>query len=125
MTQKEEFIIMMKSRTKQFALNIIKLCRSLETSQESKIISHQLIKSATSTGANYRAACKARSGAEYFSKLCIAVEESDESEYWLELIRGLNEKRELEMLIDLQVEANEITRILTKSKFTHYNNSKK
>jgi len=52
----------------------------------SPVVSYQLIKSATSTRANYRAACKERSKAEFFSKICIVAEEADESEYWLEII---------------------------------------
>lgn len=79
MTEKEKFIEVMKQRTKQFAIDVILLCQNLKQSQATKVITYQLIKSATSTGANYRAACKARSKKEFFSKICIVVEEIDES----------------------------------------------
>ncbi len=87
MTGKEEFIEQMKKRTKQFAVDIIRFCDSLTVIKASSVITYQLVKSATSTGANYRAACRARSQNEFFSKICIVVEEADESEYWLEVIK--------------------------------------
>jgi len=62
----------------------------LNESKASSVIIYQLVKSATSTGANYRAACIARSKAEFFSKICIVVEEADESVYWLEVINDAN-----------------------------------
>ena len=86
MTDKELFIEKMKTRTKKFAVDIINFCNSLKKNNASSVVSYQLIKSATSTGANYRAACKGRSKAEFFSKICIVAEEADESEYWLEII---------------------------------------
>lgn len=85
MSEKEEFIEKMKQLTKQFAVDIIIFCDTLKASKSSSVITYQLIKSATSTGANYRAACRARSKNEFFSKICIVVEEIDESEYWLEI----------------------------------------
>lgn len=81
MTKKEEFIVVMKKRTKKFAIDIINFCDTLLTKKASAVITYQLVKSATSTGANYRAACKARSKKKFFSKICIVVEEVDESEY--------------------------------------------
>lgn len=86
----------------------------------SSVITYQLVKSATSTGANYRAACRARSKKEFFSKLCVVVEEADESVYWLELIKetGLsNNPRNLE---NVRKEAIEITKILGKAKNSIY-----
>ncbi len=87
MTQKEEFIENLKRRTKKFAVDIIKFCNLLKTSKASGVITYQIVKSATSTGANYRATCRARSKADFFSKICIVVEEVDETEYWLEVIK--------------------------------------
>ena len=78
MTEKEIFIDKMKKRTKKFAVDVIRFCDSLKHGKASSVITYQLIKSATSTGANYRAACKARSKNEFFSKICIVVEEADE-----------------------------------------------
>jgi four helix bundle protein len=84
MTEKETFIKKMKNRTKKFAVDVIRFCDSLKTCKASAVITYQLVKSATSTGANYRAAYKARSKNEFFSKICIVAAEVDESEYWLE-----------------------------------------
>lgn len=81
MTEKEIFIENLKKRTKKFAVDVIVFCNSLKPSKASSVITYQLVKSSTSTGANYRAACRARSKAEFFSKICIVVEEADESEY--------------------------------------------
>lgn len=75
-----------KNRTKQFAVDIIKFCRTLPKSREANIIKNQLIRSSSSVASNYRAACRARSGKEFYAKLCIVVEEADESVFWLEMI---------------------------------------
>jgi four helix bundle protein len=84
MTEKEIFIEKMKNRIRQFPVEVIEFCDSLNSKKASSVISYQLVKSATSTGANYRAACKARSNKEFFSKICIVAEEANESEYWVE-----------------------------------------
>ena len=76
----------MQARTKRFALRIIKLVDALSRSVAGQIIGRQLLRSATSMGANYRAACRAQSRAEFAAKLSIVVEEADESLYWLELL---------------------------------------
>ncbi len=75
----------MKRRTKQFALLVIRLCRIVPRNEESRIICRQLLRSATSTAANYRAVCRARSHADFISKLGIVLEEIDESSFWLAL----------------------------------------
>ncbi len=75
-----------KSLTKSFAVQVIALTSELKGSRELDIICRQLIRSATSVGANYRAACRGRSEAEMVAKLGIVVEEADESLYWLELL---------------------------------------
>jgi len=82
---KEVFADWFKKRTKNFAVDVIKFCKSIEQNPASRVISYQIIKSSTSVAANYRAACRARSNKEFYSKLCIVVEEADESVYWLEL----------------------------------------
>ncbi len=120
MTDKELFIEVFKKRTRIFAVEVIKFCDSLKTCKASSVITYQLVKSATSTGANYRAACRGRSKAEFFSKICIVVEEADESEYWLEIIDEANLSNEREELNRLLKEANEITRIMTKAKNSTY-----
>ena len=120
MTDKEQFIEALKLRTKKLAVDIIKFCNTLKISKASNVITYQLIKSATSTGANYRAACRARSKAEFFSKLCIVVEEADESEYWLEIIYEANLAEDNNELLRLIKEANEITKIAAKAKNSTY-----
>ena len=118
MTEKSLFIEQMKAITKQFAVDIIHFCESLKNSKASSVITYQLVKSATSTGANYRAACIARSKKEFFSKICIVAEEADESEYWLEIVKATtlsNNFTELERLI---AEAIEISKIVSKAKNT-------
>src|SRR5579862_999549 len=76
----------LKNRTKRFALLVIRLCRVLPRNQEALIISRQLLRSATSVAANYRAVCRARSEADFISKLGIVLEEADETLFWLELL---------------------------------------
>jgi len=76
----------LKLRTKQFALRTMKLVRSLPKDVPGKVLANQLMRSATSVGANYRSACRGRSKAEWRSKLGICLEEADESAYWLALI---------------------------------------
>ena len=120
MTEKELFIKKMKKRTKKFAVDIIQFCNSLKINKASAVITYQLVKSATSTGANYRATCKARSKNEFFSKICIVVEEVDESEYWLEVIKEANLSKEAIELDRLLLEAGEINKIMTKAKHSAY-----
>jgi four helix bundle protein len=120
MTEKEIFIENLKKRTKKFATDTILFCNLLKECKASSVITYQLIKSATSTGANYRAACRARSKAEFFSKICIVVEEADESEYWFEIIKDTNLSNNKKELIRLQSEGNEITKIMTKAKHSTY-----
>ena len=74
-----EFRDKMQKRTKAFVLRVIKLCQSLPKSNEANVIGKQLLRSATSVGANYRASCRARSPKEFYSKICIVIEEADES----------------------------------------------
>jgi len=76
----------MKKRTKRFGLDIILLIETLGNSLAARIISGQLIRSATSIGANYRAACRGRTKREFIAKLGIVEEEADESAYWLEML---------------------------------------
>lgn len=120
MTEKEIFIEKLKKRTKRFATDIILFCETLKNSKATSVITYQLIKSATSVGANYRAACRGRSKAEFFSKICIVVEESDESEYWLEVIQETNLSKDNKELSRLLNEANEISKIMTKAKSSSY-----
>src|SRR3989338_6028573 len=76
----------LKKRLKEYALRVIKLVESLPKTISGRTIGNQLIRSGTSVAANYRAALRARSRAEFISKLGIVIEEADESAFWLELI---------------------------------------
>jgi four helix bundle protein len=80
----------MKTRTKEFAKNIINLCRKLPNNREGRLIGNQIFKSGTSVAANYRAACRGRSKAEFIAKLGIVEEEADETLFWLEVIEEMN-----------------------------------
>ncbi len=77
---------MFKSRTKQIAIRVIKMTESLPKNKAGDVIGRQIIRSATSVGANYRAACRAKSTADFINKLKIVEEEADETHYWMELI---------------------------------------
>ncbi len=112
----------LKRRTKQFALVIIKLVEELPHNRSGNAIANQLIRSGTSVAANYRSACRARSNADFISKITVVEEESDETLFWLELISESNmiEKTNLEPLL---IEANELTAIFTASGKTAKNNN--
>lgn len=75
-----------KQRTKQLALRVIRLTDALPVKPSSSVIGRQLMRCATSVGANYRAACRAKSTADLIAKLSIVEEEADECLYWLELL---------------------------------------
>lgn len=106
----------LKGRTKAFALSVIRLLQSIGTRPEHRVISQQLLRSGTSVAANYRAACRARSRAEFISKMGIVVEEADESCFWLELLRDANlASAEIHAVLR---EANELTAIFTASRKT-------
>ena len=105
----------LKQRTKDFALRVMKLVGALPENSVGRPIGNQLIRSGTAIGANYRAACRGRSKAEFVAKLGVVVEEADESCYWLELIIDgqLLNKRRVEPLL---LEANELTAIMVASR---------
>jgi four helix bundle protein len=105
----------LKKRTKQFALRILKLVAALPKTVAGRTIAGQLVRSGTSVAANYRAACRARSKAEFISRLGVVEEEADESALWLELImEGELMKRDL--VQPLWKEADEIVAIMTSSR---------
>ena len=104
----------LKERTKQFALRVMELVDALPNTISGRAIASQLVRSGTSVGANYRAACRGRSKAEFAAKLGICIEEADECEYWLELIGdgGLLAKPKLS---ELAQEAHELAAIFVAS----------
>jgi len=77
----------LKQRTKRFALGIIQLVEAVPKSRSADVLGRQLLRSGTSVGANYRSACRARSAADFISKMGIVEEEVDESIYWMELLQ--------------------------------------
>jgi len=107
----------LKQRTKQFALRAIKLAGALPKNFIGKIIGSQFVRAGTSVGANYRAACRARSQAEFIAKLGIVEEEADECGYWIELIIE-SELMKNTLIKPLLQEASEITAIISASRRT-------
>ena len=83
---KNEFAEKFRNRTKKFVVDNIRLYQSLPKTEEAKIVGRQLLRSSSSVGSNYRAACRARSQAEFHSKISIVVEEADESVFWMEVM---------------------------------------
>jgi four helix bundle protein len=113
----------LKERTKRFALQVIILVENLPKGKTSDIIGKQLLKSGTSVGANYRAACRAKSTADFISKMGIVEEEADESIYWMELLieAGIVGTNKIESLLK---EANELLAIAVSSIRTARRNKK-
>jgi four helix bundle protein len=87
----------LRQRTKSFALEVIKVIDKLPQGRTMDIVGRQLLRGATSVGANYRAACMARSRADFIAKMGIVQEEADESVYWIEILveSGIVQKDEL------------------------------
>lgn len=83
---REEYITWLQNKTKRAAIEIVNLMEKTGNSPGINVVRYQIIKSATSTAANYRAACRARSKNEFYAKLCIVVEEADETLFWLEIL---------------------------------------
>ena len=104
----------LKERTKQFALRVMRLVDALPKSTKGRALAGQLIRSGTSVAANYRAACRGRSRAEFIAKIGVVEEEADETALWLELIIAdeLLSKKKVQSLLD---EANELVAIMAAS----------
>ncbi|MGQ8338167.1 four helix bundle protein [Sunxiuqinia sp. A32] len=105
----------MKDRLKSFVLDLIVFTKQLPSNDESRVIKRQLIRSGSSVYANYRAASRARSKNEFFSKLSIVVEEADETEMWLELLI-LSKISNNEITLKLHQESLEILKIMSKAR---------
>jgi len=104
----------MKLRTKQFAIRIVSVVRSLPRTREGDVIGKQLLRSGTAVAANYRAVCRSRSHSEFISRMSVAVEEADETVFWLELL-GDTGVVPAERLTVLLKEANELLAICAAS----------
>jgi len=102
----------LKARTKKFALDVISSIEELPYKTSTKVIKNQLIRSATSVGANYRSSCRAKSRADFIFKIKIVEEEADECCYWLELLKDLN-AIDTETYEKLHNESDELTAIFT------------
>ena len=112
---KDQFVEQFRQRTKKLALDVICFSQSLPKTEEATIMKRQLLRSATSVGANYRAACRARSSAEFYAKISIVIEEADETIFWLELLEesGSTNKSATAPLVK---EATEILSVLAKAR---------
>lgn len=111
-----DFNQIFRERTKTFSIAIIKTLSSLPYSDDTSIIRKQIIRSATSVAANYRAVSRARSEKEKFAKMRIVVEGIDETQLWLEIIEEL-EYLNPEKILHLKVECEELVKVMTKYKF--------
>ena len=107
----------LRQRTKQFAIRVVNVFRSLPRSPDAQTLGKQLLRSGTSVAANYRAVCRARSKAEFIAKMGVVVEEADESVFWLELLGETGIVR-TERIASLLTEANELLAIFAASLYT-------
>jgi len=114
----------MKDRTKRFALRVIRLTESLDRRRSADVIGRQLLRSGTSVGANYRAACRAKSTADFVAKMGIVEEEADEALFWMELLVEA-ELIKVDLIADLMQECQEITAIVVASINTARGNRRK
>lgn len=105
-----------RERTKKFSIAIIRTLSVLPYSDDISIIRKQIIRSSTSVTANYRAVSRARSEKEKFAKICIVVEEIDETQLWLEIIEEM-EYISPEKILHLKSECEELVKVMTKYKF--------
>jgi four helix bundle protein len=109
--------LQLNARAKTFALRVIRMCQALPKSREANVIAQQILRSATSVAANYRAAGRSRSRAEFIAKIGVVLEEADETALWLELLSesGIISAIKLK---DLLNEANQLTAIFSASRRT-------
>jgi len=113
----------LKKRTRNFAVRIVRLFRALPNCSEARVVGQQLLRSGTSVAANYRAACKARSPADFISKLGIVEEEVDETVFWLEFLVETGLVRR-ERMLDLTDEAKQLTAVFAASRRTAKGNNR-
>jgi four helix bundle protein len=110
--------IELQKRTKKFHIEIIRLCDLLPRKIAAQEISRQIIRSGGSVGANYRAACRGKSKADFINKIQIVIEEADESLYWLEIIDEIGWLPQNRLLDQLLSEADQLVRIFTSTNKT-------
>src|SRR5476649_279730 len=114
---KADFVAKFRDRTKKFVVDNIKLYRTLPKTEEARIVGKQLLRSSSSVGANYRAACRARSQAEFSSKISIVIEEADESVFWMEVMIDADIATQ-QQINNLMVEGNEILKVVSSARKT-------
>ena len=114
---KIDFVTALKARTKQFVLDAIGFYQKLPKTEEARIIGRQFMRSSSSVGANYRAACRSRSKAEFHSKISIVIEEADESAFWLEILSDSKIVNAIDVAALLK-EVNEILAIVARARKT-------
>jgi len=104
----------LRQRTKDFAKRVVNLCRHLPKNREGFLVGDQIFRSGTSVGSNYRAVCRARSKADFISKLGVVLEEADETLYWLEILAESDVVGK-QLLKPLMNEADELVSIFVAS----------
>jgi len=114
----ENFSIKFKRRTQLMALNVIKMVDTLPNKSSAWIIGKQILRSSTSTAANFRAVCQARSLKERFAKLSIVVKEADETLFWLELIEKAQLAKPTEQFKQLEFESSAILKVISSYRAT-------
>lgn len=119
-----DFAKQMQERTMLFALRIIRMSQKLPKSDEATVMRRQILRSATSVAANYRAVCRAKSAADFASKMKTVIEEADETALWLEMLVRSEIAKEAQ-LKELRAEADEILRICSASHSTITRNQRK
>jgi four helix bundle protein len=113
----------LRRRTRRFVVDVIRFCRTLPRSEEGNVIRRQLLRAGSGVGSNYRAACRPRSDADFIAKLGTAIEEADETAFWLEVLVEAD-------IVDatatraLYQETDELTRILVRSRETARQNAR-
>ena len=112
----------LQDRTRKFALSIIEFTEQLKRDDTSRVLGRQLLRSGTSVGANYRAACRSKSKADFISKMSTVLEEADESAFWIELLVDAK-KTAIQIADPLLKEATELTAIAASSINTAKRNS--
>ena len=111
----------LQDRTKQFAIRVIHASTRIPKSEAGRVLMRQFLRSGTSLAANYRAACRSRSAADFISKISIATEETDETLFWLELLVE-SKLVKLQTVQPLMIECEELLKILSKSLATAKSN---
>jgi four helix bundle protein len=122
--KQEEFNELFRRRTKKLALAIIRITSPIKYSDALGVIRKQVVRTSTSVASNFRAVCRARSDREKFSKLCIVVEEADETPFWIEMLVE-TELITLEEMSDIVQEADEILKVMSAYKKRLYDDLNK